>query len=118
MQLAFPFGVDARGRTALADDDAHVAQLIEQVLFTAPGERVNRPTFGTGLLGLVFAPNSPELTTATQLLVQGALQQWLNELATIEQVLIRNEEQRLQVTVGYRVRRTQQRHVAKFVREV
>ena len=49
------------------------------MLFTAPGERVNRPDFGSGLLQLVFAPNSDELAGATQFLVQGALQQWLGD---------------------------------------
>ena len=66
----FPFRFDGRGRTATTGDDEHVRDLIEQVLFTAPGERVNRPTFGSGLLQLVFAPNSDELAAATQLTVQ------------------------------------------------
>ena len=86
MQVDFPYHVDARGRTAPATDDDHVRDLIEQVLFTAPGERVNRPTFGSGLLQLVFAPNSDELATATQFLVQGALQQWLGDLIEVEAV--------------------------------
>jgi hypothetical protein len=80
MQLAYPYGFDAQGRTAQAAGDDHIRDLIEQVLFTAPGERVNRPTFGTGLAQLLFSPTSPELATATQFLVQGALQQWLGDL--------------------------------------
>ena len=85
MQINYPWQTDRRGRTAQADsDDAHIRQLIEQVLFTAPGERVNRPSFGSGLMQLVFAPNSPELATATKFLVQGALQQWLGDLIQVE----------------------------------
>ncbi|NBD09001.1 GPW/gp25 family protein [Corallococcus silvisoli] len=118
MHIAFPYRLDGRGRTADADLDTHVRHLIEQVLFTAPGERINRPTFGTGLGQLVFAPNSAELATATQFLVQGALQQWLGDLLQVEAVETLSEEARLQVTVRYVVRRTQQRQVAQFTREL
>ena len=93
MQIDYPFHLDGRGRTALTSDDDHIRDLIEQVLFTTPGERVNRPTFGTGLMQLVFAPNSDELATATQFLIQGALQQWLGDLIQIEAVQV--ESQRL-----------------------
>jgi uncharacterized protein len=77
MSLDYPFRIDSRGRTAQATDADHIRDLIEQVLFTGPGERVNRPSFGSGLLQLVFMPTSDELATATQFLIQGALQQWL-----------------------------------------
>jgi len=116
MQIGFPFRIDGRGRTADADLDTHVRHLIEQVLFTAPGERVNRPTFGTGLSQLVFAPSSGELATATQFLVQGALQQWLGDLIQVETVDVLSVEGTLQVTVRYVVRRTQQRQVAQLSR--
>lgn len=118
MEIAFPFRIDARRRTAEAGDDEHIRQLLEQLLFTAPGERVNRPTFGTGLAQLVFAPNSQELATATQFLVQGALQQWLGELVKVEGVTVESEESTLTVTVQYVVQRTQERQVAAFSREV
>ena len=118
MEIDHPFGVDVRGRTAEVDADGHLRDLIEQVLFTAPGERVNRPTFGSGLAQLVFGPTSEERATATQFLVQGALQQWLGELIQVEAVDVQSEDATLHVTVGYSVRRTQQRHVARFSREV
>ncbi|HUO55499.1 MAG TPA: GPW/gp25 family protein [Rhodoblastus sp.] len=111
--IAFPFGFGA-GRTALADDDAHIRDLIEQVLFTSSGERVNRPAFGAALRQLVFAPNSGELATATQYLVQSALQQWLGDLVMVEQVRVEAQEAALTVLVQYVVRRTQQRQVATF----
>ncbi|QSQ27584.1 GPW/gp25 family protein [Pyxidicoccus parkwayensis] len=116
MQIGFPFRIDGRGRTADADLDTHVRQLLEQVLFTSPGERVNRPTFGTGLAQLVFAPNGEELATATQFLVQGALQQWLGDLIQVESVDVVSVEGTLSVTVRYVVRRTQQRQVAQLSR--
>ncbi len=114
--LDYPFRLDDRGRTAEAGEEKHIRDLIEQLLFTSPGERVNRPTFGTGLLQLVFAPNSPELAATTQLMVQGALQQWLGELIHVEAVEVQSEAATLQVTVRYLTRRTQERHVERFSR--
>ncbi len=116
-QIGYPFRIDGRGRTARAEGDAHIRDLIEQVLFTAPGERVNRPTFGTGLQQLVFAPNSEELATALQFLVQGALQQWLGDLIQVEAVGVESEDATLRVTVQYIVRHDQQHRVAQFARE-
>ncbi|MEA3323755.1 MAG: GPW/gp25 family protein [Euryarchaeota archaeon] len=118
MRINYPFRIDGRGRTASTDHDAHIRDLIEQVLFTAPGERVNRPDFGSGLMQLVFAPNSDELATATQFLVQGALQQWLGDLIQVEAVEVLSEDSALNVTVQYIVRRNQQRQVAQFTRGV
>jgi phage baseplate assembly protein W len=112
--IAFPYRIDGGGRTALANDDDHVSDLIQQLLFTSPGERVNRPDFGTALQQLVFAPNSPEVASATQFLVQGALQQTLGELIVIEQVNVDSEDSTLAVTITYMVRRTQQRQSATF----
>ena len=71
VQIAFPFHIDGRGRVAGADEAAHVRQMIEQVLFTVPGERINRPEFGCGLQQLVFDPNSDELAATTEFLIQG-----------------------------------------------
>ncbi len=118
MEIAYPFGVDLRGRTASAEADDHIRQMIEQVLFTSPGERVNRPTFGTGLLQLVFAPNSDELATATQFLVQGALQQWLGDVIQVEAIQVDRDDSSLVVTVQYVVRLDQRRVVAQFSRQV
>ena len=114
MNIAYPYYFDGRGRTAQSAADDHIRDLIEQALFTSPGERVNRPTFGTGLRQLIFAPNSDELSTATQFLVQGALQQWLGDLIQIEAVQVESQDATLNVTVQYLVRRTQQRQVVEF----
>lgn len=116
IQVDYPYHVDWRGRTAETNSDDHIRDLIEQVLFTAPGERVNRPTFGSGLQQLLFAPSSDELATATQLLVQGALQQWLGDLIHVEAVQVGSDDATLSVTVQYVVRHLQQRRVAQFSR--
>lgn len=117
-QFRFPFGIDGQGRTATASDADHIKHLVRQVLFTTLSERVNRPTFGSGINQLVFAPNSNELASATQYLVQGALQQWLGSIINVESVKVTSEESSLHVLVQYVVRRTQQRELAEFLEEV
>jgi Bacteriophage baseplate protein W len=114
--VGFPYHVDGRGRTATASADDHLRDLIEQVLFTAPGERVMRPDFGSGLLGLVFEPGGPELVATTQHLVQGGLQQELGGLIGVESVEVSQEEGTLTVSVTYVSLRTQERTAATFAR--
>lgn len=113
-RIRFPYQFDGYGRTAGADEAAWIRGLIEQILFTSPGERVMRPDFGSGLRALVFAPNSPELAATTQFLAQGALQQWLAELIVVEAVSVEAVDTRLTVTVQYRIRRTDTRHEDQF----
>ena len=117
MNVDFPYRIDARGRSADVKDEAHVRDLIEQVLFTAPGERVNRPTLGSGLLGLVFEPNAEALAAATEHTVHGALQLWLGEVILVEGVDVTSDEARLEVTVRYVLRRTEEQRTATVVRE-
>lgn len=117
-EVDFPYHLDGRGRTAETDAEEHLRDLIEQVLFTAPGERVMRPDFGSGLLGLVFEPGGPELVATTQHLVQGALQQELGHLITVESVEVTQEGGALSVAVSYVALRTQERASASFSRRV
>jgi phage baseplate assembly protein W len=100
MNVNFPFDFDGRGRTADPQDD-YLRQLVEQVLFTSPGERVNLPDFGSGLLQLPFAPNSPEMAAATQFSVQAALQKWLSGYLKVISVTATAQEATLYVTVTY-----------------
>jgi uncharacterized protein len=116
MNIDYPYAIGGRGRTATTTPDAHVRDLIEQVLFTSPGERVNRPDFGCGLLQLVFTPNSPDVAAATQFLIQGALQQWLGDVISVEAVGVVAEDSSLRVTVQYIIRRTEERAIAEFTR--
>ena len=118
MSLDFPFHIDARGRAAEVSGDDHIRDMIEQVLFTHPGERVNRPDFGCGLLQLVFAPNSDALTAAVHATVQGSLQQWLGDLIAVDSVDVRNDDAELHVSVRYRVRHEQEQQLAVFSRSV
>ena len=114
MNVNFPFQFDGRGRTMDPLDD-YLRQLVEQVLFTSPGERVNLPDFGSGLLQLPFAPNSPELAAATQFAVQGALQKWLSGYIKVQSVTVSAEEFVLNVTVTYAPLNTGITQVQTFV---
>ena len=114
-QLDFPYHFDGRGHTADVHAAGHIRDLVEQILFTSPGERVMRPDFGSGLLQLVFSPNSDMLAATTQLLVQGALQQWLGDLIVVEAVSVEAEDSTLRVTVQYVIRRTGTQETQTFV---
>lgn len=118
LNIDYPFRLEPSGRTATADPDGHIRDLVEQLLFTAPGERVNRPGFGTGLLQLLFLPNNEPLATATQAAVRGALSQWLGDLVAVEDVTVTADDAVLRVTVSYTVRRSQRQQVATFTRSV
>ena len=106
MNVDYPFRFDTRGRTAVTDDDDHIRDMIEQLLFTNPGERVNRPDFGSGVLDLVFAPNSPELAAALQFSMQAAVQQWLGDLIQVDSLEVLSEDATLRIELQYVVRRT------------
>ena len=118
MDLGYPWRIDGLGRTATTGLDAHVRDLIEQVLFTSPGERVNRPSFGSGAQQMVFTPASLELATALSFQVQAALQQWLGEAVHVEDVKVQVQESTLAITVRYVSRRTQERTVTTVRRPV
>jgi Bacteriophage baseplate protein W len=99
--VAFPLAMDARGQTTLAGEERYLKGLIEQVLFTRPGERVNRPDLGSGIDSLVFAPAGDELAQTTRALVHGALQRFLGDLIRVEDVGVVANESTVEVTVAY-----------------
>src|SRR5262249_25708040 len=116
MQIDFPYGFDGRGRTAETDVEAHVRDLIEQLLLTAPGERVNRPTFGTGALQLVFAPNSDALAAALRLSIQAGLPEWLGDIVEVTDIEVDNADSTLRLEVRYVIRRTGETRTATIAR--
>lgn len=113
MQIAFPYRINHTGRTS-EDRGTHLRDLIEQVLFTTPTERVNRPDFGAGVLELIFAAESDELLAASRFMIQGALQQWLGDLIEVEAVAVEREDTTVSITIRYLERRTQVRQLAQF----
>ena len=118
MHLDHPFHFDTRGRSSETSDDDYLRQLIELTLFTSPGERVHRPTFGSGLMQLLFASNSDAVAAATQVAVQGALQQWLGDLIEAQAVVIQSDDNQLQIEIRYLVRRNQRQQTATFTRSL
>ncbi len=112
--LDYPFHIDGRGRTGTTPNDPHLREMIEQVLFTDLGERVNRPDFGCGLKRLVFMPNSQPLAAATQVLVKSALQKWLGDRIQVESVDVSAVDSTLTVTVGYMSLTSGTRQVDQF----
>ena len=114
MQLDFPYHFDARDRTAMTGEEEHIRDLIEQILFTNPGERVNRPDFGAGILQLLFGPASPEAAATAEVMIRGALQQYLGQRIVIERVTTEAEEATLRITIAYRILRSGTAATADF----
>ena len=115
MFLAFPFRFDTTGRTAQASVADHVRDMIELILFTSPGERVNLPTFGSGTAQLIFRPNSDVVAAAQQQAIQAGLQQWLADLIRVNSVAVVAEDSTLQVTVIYTLVANQQQQSQQFL---
>jgi uncharacterized protein len=109
--IRYPFAIDrGLGRFAVERDYAeHVEQLVMQVLFTNPGERINRPDFGCGLRRMVFAPNSDVTASLTQVAVYQALEKWLGDLIDVSQVKVQALGEVLTVRIVYVLRASQER---------
>jgi phage baseplate assembly protein W len=114
VNIAFPLQIDQAGRTATASDDDHVRQMIEQLLFTRPGERVMQPNLGCSLLQLVFEPSSPEIAAVIQMTVQASLQQWLGDVIRVDSVTVSAADAVLTITVAYVVLATGSAQQATF----
>jgi phage baseplate assembly protein W len=117
MNLDYPFHFDSRGCTAVTDDEDHIRDMIEQFLFTNLGERVNRPTVGSGILQVVFAPNSSELASALQFTIQAGLQDCMGDLIDIKSLTVSNENASLIVMLEYAIRRTGEHRNTVFKRD-
>ena len=118
INIDFPFHFDRRGRTSFTDDDTHIREMLEQLLFTNAGERVNRPDFGSGLQQLLFAPNSPELAAAVQYTLKAAVLRWLGDLIELQSLDVICEDSTLNIFISYIVRRTNEQQVAQFPQTV
>jgi uncharacterized protein len=116
MNIDFPFHFDGTGRTAATTYDDHIRDMIEQLLFTNPGERVNQPNFGSGLLQMVFAPNSPELASALQFTLQASLHRYLGDVIQLKEVDVTAQDSTLTVTVSYLISQTKEGRTDVFVR--
>jgi phage baseplate assembly protein W len=104
LHIDHPFHFDAHGRTATCDDASYVRRLVELALFTASGERVNRPDFGSGVRSLVFAPNGPELAATLKVTIRSNLQRWLSPVLDVVDVDAVAVDETLRIEVAYRTR--------------
>ena len=119
MYLSAPYRIDGTGRTASTDDlRAHARDLIEAVIFTAPGERVNRPDFGSGILDMLFDANSQALETAAEFLIRSAIQKHLSDILTVSSLTLRRDEGLLEITFAYDLRATGEQFTDSIRREV
>ena len=116
MHLKFPLQFDQRGRTAESSDADHIREMIEQVLFTAPGERVNRPEFGCGVMQYVFTPNSDQLAAALQAGIQASLGRWPGDLIEVHGLEGVSDDSKLTIVLQYVVIRTGEPRVETFER--
>ncbi len=117
MQIDFPYHFDGRDRTATVSEGEHVRDLIEQILFTSPGERVNRPEFGAGILQLVFAAASPEAAATAEFMIKGALQQYLGQRIVVEEVSTEAVDSALRIRIAYRLLSDDTQQLAEFEME-
>jgi len=109
--IDYPFAIDGGfGQLSLQTDYAeHVEQLMKQLLFTNPGERINRPDFGCGIRRMVFAPNSTESASLAQVTIFQALETWLSPVIKVENVEVAAQDEILSIKIQYllKVRREQ-----------
>jgi phage baseplate assembly protein W len=114
VNIDFPYAIDGRNRTSRADRAEHLRDLIEQVMLTSAGERVMRPDFGSGVMGLVFEPGGPELAGSMQYLVQGALELWLADVIRVDALEVRADGSVLTLTLTYTDIATADQQTAAF----
>ncbi|MBT3222177.1 MAG: GPW/gp25 family protein [Proteobacteria bacterium] len=106
LDIGFPLRLDERGRVATVSYERHVYELIEQLLFTMPGERVNRPEFGTRIRELVFERPGSERLEEARFQIQNSLNQWLGEVIAVEGVTVEHREGKIEVLLQYRILNT------------
>lgn len=109
--IQFPVAIDPPlGRLQEETDySRHVEQLIRQVLFTSPGERVNRPDFGCGIKRMVFAPNSQVSASLAQVTIFEGLRRWLDPVIAVNDVKAQASDEVLSIRIVYTVKARQER---------
>jgi len=112
--FAFPFAVNRAGRIIASGGDDAIRGKIIQVLFTAPGERVNVPEFGCGLFNLVFEPNNGVLAAAMEFTVGQALSRWLGNDILLNNIDVEAAEETISIEVEYTKRQDQTQQAVRI----
>ncbi|MBN8592388.1 MAG: GPW/gp25 family protein [Anaerolineae bacterium] len=102
----FPVQADGEHQIALAKYEDSIRQSIQIILSTAPGERVMRPDFGSGLHELVFSVADAETRSRVIAQVREALVRWEPRIDVLD-VTVENDPQQpthLLILIHYRVR--------------
>lgn len=99
--FGFPFAINKAGTVSASGGDEAIRGKIIQVLFTAPGERVNMPEFGCGLFNLVFEGNNTVLAAAMEFTIGQALARWLDKEIMVEGIEVQSQEETITVEVSY-----------------
>ena len=106
--IAYPIAIDQGLGTLLEETDysTHVRQMMLQVLFTNPGERIDRPEFGCGLRRMIFAPNSIASANLLKVLITQSLNKYLGTLITLQTVDVQAVDSTLSVSISYILKAT------------
>jgi uncharacterized protein len=112
----YPFHLNSRGRTQSTNSEEHIRQLIEQILFTIPGERVNRPSFGGGVHRLLFFPLSDDLVATTRSVISSSLNEYLSNLIIVEDIDVSFDDSKLIIDIQYVLREDQSKKKERFER--
>ena len=112
--FGFPFRINGIGQINSSGGDDAIRGKIIQILFTAPGERVNLPEFGCGLFNLVFEPNNAILAAAMEFTVGQALTRWLADEIIVDGVDVTSIEETITIEIAYTKKADLSRQVARF----
>jgi phage baseplate assembly protein W len=112
--FGFPFGVNEAGSITASGGDEAIRGKIIQVLFTAPGERVNLPEFGCGLFNLIFEPNDDVLAAAMEFTIGQALTRWLRDEILVDAVSVESAQEAVLIEVVYTKRQDLARQMVRI----
>lgn len=113
---AFPIGLDARKRFALARQERDIEEAISMILLTPKGQRVMRPEFGCQIHDLIFAPNDATTAGLAAYYVEDALGMWEPRIRVLE-VQANPDPQhggRLLIDIRYEIKATHDRRALVF----
>lgn len=114
--LRYPFTIGHDGKIDITNEEDHIRDMIEQCLFTSPGERVDLLEFGCGLRDIIFSPNSEILAAITRITVTTTLQKWLGTIIRVNDVQVTSIEEKLHINISYTIIRTREKDQLEFIR--